>query len=136
MLTHGLLSGDEKTIVQARPPGFRARYISRSPLLGLGKNIRPNRQIAASKTPSPTFKLSPSTADVSTLLYPAARALFLANSRITGGRDLAGVIRVTCPEPIVQRMSPFIERFQPPASPPGFMLSIPAHRACTTEERV
>ena len=27
------------------------------------------------------------------------------------GRDLAGVIRVTCPEPIVQRMSPFIERF-------------------------
>lgn len=27
------------------------------------------------------------------------------------GRDRSGVIRVTCPEPIVQRMTPLIERF-------------------------
>src|SRR5690242_2327601 len=31
---------------------------------------------------------------------------------VTGtGRDRSGVIRVTCPEPIVQRMTPLIERF-------------------------
>jgi DNA-binding transcriptional LysR family regulator len=28
-----------------------------------------------------------------------------------GGRDRIGVIRVTCPEPIVQRMTPLIDRF-------------------------
>jgi len=33
------------------------------------------------------------------------------------GRDQVGVIRVTCPEPIVQRMSPLIERFH--AQHPG-----------------
>jgi DNA-binding transcriptional LysR family regulator len=27
------------------------------------------------------------------------------------GRDISGVVRVTCPEPIVQRMTPLIERF-------------------------
>ena len=38
--------------------------------------------------------------------------------RVTdAGRDQVGVIRVTCPEPIVQRMSPLIERFH--AQHPG-----------------
>ncbi|HEX5517363.1 MAG TPA: LysR family transcriptional regulator [Pseudolabrys sp.] len=40
-----------------------------------------------------------------------ARVLDFERHVADTGRDHAGVIRVTCPEPIVQRMTPLIERF-------------------------
>ena len=62
MVAQGFLTGVENTMVQAIPPGFSAWNIARNPLPGSGKNIRPSRQIAASKLASSTFRFSPSAA--------------------------------------------------------------------------